>query len=122
MTKPSNALSEHFERLRALVPDLYKEGENIANHATEEHLYELLKKSLGIVEAIFLQQAESFSDASMMQYGKIVEELKAMGFDYYGQKDLIDRAASKLIMQSKLPMEKAKGARKRSSGDNRKAM
>jgi hypothetical protein len=122
---PSNASSEvlksHFEKMKQILPEVYGRGPAKAP-VVEERLLDLLKKSLSVIEAVYLQDQDLFSTAKLEQYHQIIQELKALGFDYQGNQQLMEKAAAAVILQSKLPMEKAKGKRKSTSDSSRKAM
>ena len=119
MTKKNEILSAHFEQLKALIPEVYKH-EPEADNDRAFKLYELLKRSLGIIEAVYLQHGEDFKGVRMEEYGKLIRDLKSLGYDYQGNEELIEKAAGYLILQNKKPMEKAKGSKK--SGQGRKAV
>jgi hypothetical protein len=106
-TSPSDILKSHFEKLKEVIPSMYEEVSG--NESEEEKLFDLLKRSLTIVEAVYFQNREMFTLARMEEYGKIIEELAALGYDYHGNKELMEKAAAAAIMNAKLPMEKAKG-------------
>ena len=81
----------------------------------------MLKHSLGVIEAVYLQNEENFSLSKSEEYAKIIEELKALGYDYQGQHELLGKAANFMIMKAKKPMEKATGNMLRNM-EERKAM
>jgi len=118
----NSALKAHFERLRELVPEVYSKKND--DYAERERLYDLLKKSLGIIEAVYLQNQDSFGKSSIAEYGKIVYELELMQYDYEGNDDLLSSAAAQILMQSKKPMKKAgkKGSRGHASDQDREAI
>lgn len=118
MTKKNEILSDHFEQLKELVPEIYQQ--NVYN--AEDNgikLYEILKRSLSIIEAIYLQNAEGFKNVRVEEYAKLIRDLKALGYDYHGNEELLQKAAGFLILQNKKPMKKANGSKK--SDQNRKA-
>tara|TARA_B100002051_G_C16489980_1_gene512395 strand:- start:135 stop:500 length:366 start_codon:yes stop_codon:yes gene_type:complete len=117
--KKNPDLKAHFERLKELVPEVYSRKND--HQAEIEQLYKLLKNSLGIVEAIHLQDNRQLHNASIEEYGKIIYQLELMGYDYEGNDDLLSTAAAQILMKSKKPMQKAG---KKSSGDqdNREAI
>ncbi|WP_421878546.1 hypothetical protein [Marinoscillum sp.] len=119
MTKKNEILSQHFEQLKALVPEIYQHQPESEDHRATK-LYEILKRSLGIIEAVYLQNAEGFKNVRMEEYGKLIRDLKSLGYDYEGNAELLEKAAGYLILQNKKPMEKAKGSKK--SNQERKAM
>lgn len=120
MNQKNPILSEHFERLKELIPEVYTRTYQ-PEETESSRLYALLKKTLGIIEAVYLQDQAMFHQARVEEYGKIIEQLRAMGYEYNGNEELLEKAASQLIMGAKKPMKKAKGAR-RSSEEGRKAM
>ena len=121
MNDKNQILAEHFERLKELIPEVY--SHEMMNTGSDEKtkLFQLLKRSLGIVEAIYLQDGSPFNPATVEEYAQVVKEVKTMGYDYRGNEGLLEKATGQLIMKAKKPMEKAKG-RKKDTGSNRKAM
>ncbi len=119
MTKKNEILTEHFEQLKALVPEIYQHQSQFHDDEATK-LYEILKRSLGIIEAVYLQNAESFKNVRIEEYGKLIRDLKSLGYEYSGNEELLEKAAGYLILQNKKPMEKAKGSKKSNQG--RKAM
>lgn len=112
-------LADHFERLRELLPDVYARSLNDeADHSTR--LYDLLKKSMSIVEAVYLQHKETFQPSKLEAYGKIVRELNRLGYSYVGNEELVQKAAQHLIQAEKKPMVKA--GNKSSDETSRKAV
>ena len=99
-------LVEHFDKLKAILPEVYQPKDEIPASAADR-LFTLLKNSLGVIEAVYLQSPENFSAARLDAYSTIVLELKAMGMDYRGNEEILNKAASQLIMHAKMPMEKA---------------
>ena len=116
------ALKAHFERLKELVPEVYSKKND--DFSERERLYGLLKKSLSVIEAVYLQNQETFGKSSIAEYGKIVYELELMQYDYEGNDDLLSSAAAQILMQSKKPMKKAgkKGSQELGSGQDREAI
>ena len=98
-------LEEHFEKLKTILPDVYHDDEIPASAG--DKLFTLLKNSLGVIEAVYLQSPENFSSARLDAYSAIVLELKQMGLNYRGNEEILNKAANQLIMQAKKPMEKA---------------
>lgn len=115
MRKDKNpALEEHFEKLKQVLPELYHPINRLPRNISEK-LYSLLKSSLTIIEALYLQHPESFSAVKVETYAQIISELKSMGITYRGNEELLSKAASQIIMKSKMPMKRAG---RRSQGDN----
>lgn len=111
MTNEKNpVLSDHFEKLKTLLPEVYskhfKEEKETKNHK----LFRMLKNSLGVIEAVYLQNGDSFSLSKAEEYAKIIDELKSLGYAYNGHHELLSKAANFMILKAKKPMEKAKGA------------
>ncbi|MFK7953026.1 MAG: hypothetical protein AB8B73_09285 [Ekhidna sp.] len=100
-------LSEHFERLKQLLPDVYSKHFEEEKETKDQRLFRMLKHSLGVIEAVYLQDSDNFSFWKAEEYSNIIEELKELGYDYQGQHELIGKAARFMIMKSKKPMEKA---------------
>ncbi|NQZ78337.1 MAG: hypothetical protein HRT61_19850 [Ekhidna sp.] len=122
MTKEKNpVLSEHFERLKELMPDVYAKHFREERETKNQKLFRMLKHSLGVIEAVYLQNSDNFSLSKAEEYGKIIEELRELGYDYAGQPELLGKAAKFMLMKAKKPMEKAKGA-KREEDTSRRAI
>jgi len=122
MTKDKHpVLSEHFERLKELLPDVYAKHFREERESRNQKLFRMLKHSLGVIEAVYLQNSDSFSLSKAEEYSKIIEELKSLGYAYAGHPELLSKAANFMIMKAKKPMEKAKGNLTKDQQD-RKAM
>ena len=122
MTKDKHpVLSEHFERLKELMPDVYSKHFREEKETKNQKLFRMLKHSLGVIEAVYLQNSDDFSLSKAEEYSKIIAELKELGYSYSGQPELMNLATQFMIMKAKKPMEKAKGKVNRES-DERKAM
>ncbi|MEO9484774.1 MAG: hypothetical protein ABJG47_15045 [Ekhidna sp.] len=122
MTKDKHpVLSEHFERLKELMPDVYAKHFREEKETKNQKLFRMLKHSLGVIEAVYLQNNDDFSLSKAEEYSKIIEELKELGYSYSGQPELMNLATQFMIMKAKKPMEKAKGGVPRES-DDRKAV
>lgn len=102
-------LSEHFERLKELMPEVYAKHFREERETKNQKLFRMLKHSLGVIEAVYLQNNDNFSLSKAEEYSKIIEELKELGYSYSGQPELMNLAAKFMIMKAKKPMEKAKG-------------
>ncbi len=122
MTKEKNpALSEHFEKLKELLPEVYAKHFKEERETRNQKLFRMLKHSLGVIEAVYLQNSESFSSSKAEEYAKIIDELKELGYAYNGHHELLNMAANFMIMKAKKPMEKAMGSLKKEDQD-RQAM
>jgi len=122
MTKDKHpVLSEHFERLKELLPDVYAKHFKEERETKNQKLFRMLKHSLGVIEAVYLQNSDNFSLSKAEEYSKIIDELKSLGYSYSGQPELLNKAANFMIMKAKKPMEKAKGSSQKEDQD-RKAM
>lgn len=119
MNQKNQVLSEHFERLKELIPEVYSREQPQEADPQTTRLYDLLKRSLGIIEAVYLQDREMFHTARVEEYGKIIQALKALGYEYHGNEELIAKAAGQLIRAEKKPMVKAKGTDTKDSSDRR---
>ncbi|MCP4456792.1 MAG: hypothetical protein GY816_02000 [Cytophagales bacterium] len=111
----SPSMVEHFDKLKAILPELYQPKEEIPATAADR-LFTLLKNSLGVIEAVYLQSPENFSTARLDAYSSIVLELKDLGLNYRGNEEILNKAANQLIMQAKKPMEKAGMTKKEDLG------
>ncbi len=119
MRKDKNpALEEHFEKLKEILPELYHPINRLPRNISEK-LYSLLKSSLSVIEAVYLQHPESFSTAKVDAYASIVSDLKQLGITYRGNDELLSKAAGQFIMQTKMPMQRA-GKRKKSGEEGEK--
>jgi hypothetical protein len=104
MRKDKNpALAEHFEKLRSILPEVYFPKENDET----DKLFSLLKHSLTVIEAVYLQHPESFTVSRYYAYANILEELNKMGYNYKGNDALVERATADALKQARLPMERA---------------
>lgn len=122
MTREKNPiLSEHFEKLKELLPDVYAKHFKEERETRNQKLFRMLKHSLGVIEAVYLQNSENFSLSKAEEYAKIIDELKSLGYAYNGHHELLNMAANYMIMKAKKPMEKAKGSLKAGDQD-RQAM
>lgn len=122
MTKDKHpVLNEHFERLKELLPDVYSKHFKEERETKNQKLFRMLKHSLGVIEAVYLQNSDNFSLSKAEEYSKIIEELKSLGYTYSGHPELLNKAANFMIMRAKKPMEKAKGSSQKDQ-DERKAM
>ena len=122
MTKDKHpVLNEHFERLKELLPDVYAKHFKEERETKNQKLFRMLKHSLGVIEAVYLQNSENFSLSKAEEYSKIIEELRDLGYTYAGHPELLSKAANFMIMRAKKPMEKAKGNVQKDH-DGRKAM
>jgi len=99
-------LIDHFERLKAILPEVYLPVKNDPKY-TNDTMFSLLKNSLGVIEAVYLQSPESFSNTQLDVYSNIISQMEEMGIEYKGNKEILNKAANQLIMQAKKPMEKA---------------
>ncbi|MEP0985005.1 hypothetical protein [Ekhidna sp.] len=121
MTKDKHpVLSEHFDRLKELMPDVYAKHFREERETKNQKLFRMLKHSLGVIEAVYLQNRDNFSISKAEEYSKIIEELKEIGYSYSGQQELLNLAANFMIMKAKKPMVKAKG--KSQENEGRQAM
>lgn len=111
MNKKNSILSDHFERLKELIPEVYSQPASFEEETDLEKMFTLMKRTLGIIEAVYLQDRDMFHDARVQEYGRIVDELGSLGFEYKGNPELLEKAANALIMAVKKPMVKA-GAKK----------
>lgn len=110
MTKEKHPImSEHFERLKELMPDVYAKHFKETKETKNQKLFRMLKHSLGVIEAVYLQNNDSFSLSKAEAYAGIIEELKTLGYDYEGNPELLGKAANYMIMKAKKPMKKASG-------------
>ena len=117
-TTASGILKSHFEKMKEVIPEVY-EAKTDESH--EEKLFGLMKRTLTIIEAVYFQNRDMFTLARVEEYGKIIEDLKTLGFDYHGNEELINKAAGAAIMNAKKPMEKAKGPKAKDQS-SKKAM
>jgi len=122
MRKDKNpALVDHFEKLKAILPEVYQPRQVTTSERVNERLIKLLKNSLGVIEAVYLQNPENFTAARVEAYATILSELNELGVAYKGNEDLIGRAAGLVVLQAKMPMERA-GKRTKNASEEKKAM
>lgn len=119
MNQKNSILSEHFERLKELIPEVYTSQPAVEGEIDKE-LLSLLRKSLNVIEAIYLQNGHKLNLRSTEEYGEIIQQLNNLGYTYEGNEELMQKAANQLLIDGKKPMQKAKGGRK--SNEQRKAM
>ena len=120
MTKDKHpVLSEHFERLKELMPDVYAKHFKEERETKNQKLFRMLKHSLGVIEAVYLQNSDNFSLSKAEEYSKIIDELKSLGYAYSGHPELLNKAANFMIMRAKKPMEKAKGSTQKDQEDRK---
>ncbi len=112
-------LSNHFEHLRQLVPQVYH---GITETEKRDQLVSLLKKSLSIIEAVYLQDPAMFQSARILEYNTIVREMETMGISYQANPELIKRASDAILISAKKPMVKAGNRTKPQESEDRKAV
>ncbi len=115
---PSEVLKEHFEKMKEVIPEVYESKST--DETNEQKLFDLMKRTLTIVEAVYFQNRETFNLSRVEEYAHVIDELEKMGYSYQGNRELLEKAATATIMGAKLPMEKAKGSAQKSSEDNSK--
>lgn len=120
MRKDKNpALAEHFQRLKEILPEVYQPRSLFPeNDPMNDRLVALLKQALIVIEAMYLQNQESFSTARVEAYVAIVSELNALGVKYSGHEGLMSKSTTSL---ARLPMERA-GRRSVTPAEEKKAM
>ena len=109
MKTSTDILREHFEQLKKTIPEVYAQAATPKEETREDKLFEMLKKTLSIIEAVYFQNRDAFTMTRAEEYAKIVKELKEMGFGYRANEELLEKVAASALMKAKLPMEKAKG-------------
>ncbi len=109
MKTSTDILREHFEQLKRTIPEVYAKAAAPKEETREDRLFEMLKKTLSIIEAVYFQNREAFTMTRAEEYSKIVKELQDLGFGYKANEELLEKAAASALMKAKLPMEKAKG-------------
>lgn len=123
MTKEKNPiLSDHFAHLKELLPEVYAKHFKEERETKNQKLFRMLKHSLGVIEAMYLQNTEGFSRSKAHAYGQIITELQALGYPYTGHPDLMEKASDTLLMGEKKPMKKAKGVQPSDKDTRRKAI
>ena len=110
MKTSTDILREHFEELKKTVPEVYAKNATPPEETTEDKLYALIRKTLNIIEAVYFQSKENFTLTRAEEYEKVVSELKALGFSYEANRELLEKSATAALMKAKLPMAKATGA------------
>ncbi len=119
---PSEVLKSHFEKMKEVIPEVYERNEPV--ESKEQKLFDLMKRTLTIVEAVYFQNRETFNLSRAEEYARVIEDLKELGYSYEGNRELLEKAATATILGAKLPMEKAKGqvVKKDKDEDSKKAM
>lgn len=120
MKRKKLTLSDHFEKLREIIPEVYTHPSLQEETAERNPLFKVVKRTLSIIEVLYLQNNDALRPATVEEYAHIISDLKALGYDYRGNEALLDRAAGNLIMQAKMPMKKARGVKKSSNQENTK--
>jgi len=100
-------LANHFQRLKEVLPEVYQQRQISESEQKHDRMVTLLKHSLGVIEAVYLQNPDNFSPARVEAYASIVSELNSLGVIYSGNAELIGRAAGMVVLQAKMPMERA---------------
>lgn len=107
--KKSDETNEHYEKLKELLPDVYAKHFKEKKETKDQKLFRMLRKSLGVIEAVYLQNSDTFSLSKADEYRKIIQELHSLGYGYSGHAELMNKASDFMLMKAKKPMEKAKG-------------
>lgn len=118
MKTSTEILREHFEQLKKTVPEVYAKSAIPPVQTQEDKLFEVVKKTLSIIEAVYFQNREAFTLTRAEEYTKVIQDLEQLGFSYKGNEELLEKAAAVALMKTKLPMEKATG--KSSSDESKK--
>jgi len=109
MKTSTDILREHFEQLKNAVPEIYAASEKSPEVTQDQKLFEVVKRTLRIIEAVYFQNKEMFTVTRADEYQRIVSDLKDLGYSYVANEELLEKAATAALMKSKLPMEKAGG-------------
>jgi len=120
MNRRKSMLSDHFEKLKELIPEVYSHPSLQEESSENNPLFKVVKRTLSIIEALYLQNNEALRPATIDEYAQIIHDLKNMGYNYNGNTDLLDKAAGQLIMKAKKPMKKAQGKSRKSDQDDHK--
>lgn len=116
-------LLAHFEELKKSIPEVYTKNEGVGqNEELSEQLYIQLRHALGVIEAVYLQNPDGFTAARVEAYAQIVQKLNDLGFTYPPNQEIMDKAAARLIMRSKMPMERAGKKPADTQDEDRQAM
>jgi hypothetical protein len=99
-------LDDYFEQLKATIPSSDQRFVP-SKPGLEDKLVDLIKQSLTVIEAVYLQNPEMFPLARVEEYHRVIEALQKLGFDYQAHHALIERAATGAILSARLPMKKA---------------
>jgi Holliday junction resolvasome RuvABC DNA-binding subunit len=100
-------LDDYFEQLKASIPSSDQRFVPTTPGIADK-LVDLVKQSLTVIEAVYLQNPEMFPLARVEEYHRVIQALQDLGFDYQAHQALIQRAATGTILSSRLPMKKAK--------------
>lgn len=115
MKTSTEILREHFEELKKSVPEVYAQNAAPPEETKEDKMFELIRKTLNIIEAVYFTSKENFTFTRAEEYNKVIQELKEMGFSYEANRELLEKATTATLMHAKLPMEKATGANRDAS-------
>lgn len=100
-------LDDYFAQLKASIPSSDQRFIPTQPQLPDK-LVDLIRKSLTVIEAVYLQNPEMFPLVRVEEYHHLIDELKLLGFDYQAHQALIDRAITGVILSARLPMEKVK--------------
>lgn len=120
MKKSKNTLVAHLDRINELLPESRQIMVAADEPAENNALYLTLMKSLRIIEVLYMQDNQMFRMATVEEYAKIIQEMNQLGYDYTGHAEIMDKAASQLILKAKKPMKLAKG--RKAIEEHKKAM
>ncbi len=122
-TTSTELLRQHFEKLKNSIPEVYEKSAHV-DETNEDKMFAIIKRSLSIIEAVYFQNSEMFTASRAEEYALIIADLKKLEYNYTGNVELLNKATKAAILSAKLPMEKAKGNKEKSSSTDtsRRAM
>ena len=110
-------LDDYFQQLKDSIPSSDQRFVP-KKPALSDKLVDLIRKSLTVIEAVYLQNPEMFPLARVEEYHRLIDELHALGFDYNAHRSLIERAATGAILSARLPMKKARSNKRIEDSDS----
>lgn len=99
-----NELKQHFEQLKLIVPQVYSD---ITELEKREQVVTLLRRSLTMIEAVYLQEPALFQISRLTEYSNIVKAMEELGIHFRPNAELLKLASDKVLASAKKPMVKA---------------
>lgn len=104
------------EKLQQLLPDVYAKHLEVESQKSEE-LYQMLKRSLGVIEVMYMENSQQVSFTKAEIYAGLIRRMQSLGFDYEGNSELLEKASKHSVLKDKKPMQKA-GIKKQQASED----